>query len=36
MNERKESRGPHLLFKNVETMELYPRDDENWAYQTSL
>ncbi|HPT77435.1 MAG: FAD-binding protein [Defluviitoga tunisiensis] len=32
MNERKESRGPHLLFKNVETMELYPRDDENWAY----
>lgn len=31
MNERKESRGPHLLFKNVETMELYPKDDENWA-----
>ena len=32
MNERKESRGPHLLFKNVDTLELYPRDDENWSY----
>ncbi|PNR99459.1 succinate dehydrogenase [Petrotoga mexicana DSM 14811] len=33
MCERKESRGPHLLFKNPETLELYPRDDENWAYR---
>jgi succinate dehydrogenase / fumarate reductase flavoprotein subunit len=33
MFERKESRGPHLLFKNSETLELYPRDDENWAYR---
>ena len=32
MKERKESRGPHLLFKNVDTLELYPRDDENWSY----
>ncbi|HOB16661.1 MAG TPA: FAD-binding protein [Defluviitoga sp.] len=32
MNERKESRGPHLLFKDARTLELYPRDDENWAY----
>ena len=32
MYERKESRGPHLLFKNEDSMELYPRDDGAWAY----
>jgi len=32
MYERKESRGPHLLFKDENSMELYPRDDQSWAY----
>ncbi len=32
MYERKESRGPHLLFKDEASMELYPRDDEAWVY----
>ncbi len=32
MKERKESRGPHLLFKNIQTLDLYPRDEKNWSY----